>query len=181
MDELKEKTSERLQTLLKSRKMKAAELARISYVSADTISKVIRKKELLSIKNALLIARALGVSLDYLYGNSDVENTEQYALDIMNKHISSFVRKSVFGGSALNKSISFSAAYFNYLDGVCEAKKADIKEELRQIWLKEIETDFLNTIKDDTTQGVEYALIKQELLTKEVLDQLEKAKREMDG
>ena len=55
-------------------------------LSADTISKAITLKTL-SIRNAIKISKAFGVSLDYIYGNSNIINIQQYALDLINKQI----------------------------------------------------------------------------------------------
>lgn len=182
MDELKKIMSERLKKLLDGRKIKAAELARISYVSSDTISKVIRKRELLSIKNALLISNALGVSLDYIFGNSNVENIEQYVLDVINKHVPRRHKKLLWGNHPYSfLSIAVSEALSTYWGQIEIISTTSIEPDLREDWLKRENNKLLQAFKNDTPieNSKEYALIPVELLTEEILNQLQVVRCEM--
>lgn len=79
--------SERLTALKESKNLSQKDMAEKCDLSADTISKAITAKETLSIRNAIKISKAFGVSLDYIYGNSNIINIQQYALDLINKQI----------------------------------------------------------------------------------------------
>ena len=66
--------SERLTALKESKNLSQKDMAEKCDLSADTISKAITAKETLSIRNAIKISKAFGVSLDYIYGNSNIIN-----------------------------------------------------------------------------------------------------------
>lgn len=179
MDELKEIVSKRLTELLILKDFSQADLSRESGVSKDTISKAINKKGTLSVNMAKRISKALGISLDYLYGNSDVESIPQHVLDIMEKHISSYNRKSVWGSDSLIMSISLSQPLATYLEAICEAEKVKMPDYVRGNWLQDEKERFLQAIENDTKEKIEYALIKHIFLTDKVLEQLSIAKDEI--
>lgn len=174
MDELKEMVSKRLTELLKKQDFSQAALAERSGVSKDTISKAINKGTL-SVKVAKLISKATGVSLDYLYGNSDVFDIHQYSLDIIEKHISAFNRTSGYGNEAQIATISLSEPLSQYLEAICNAEKAP--ESVREHWLHIAKEEFLQSIEKDAEQKTKYALIKHMFLTDEVLEQLAVARK----
>ena len=99
MDNIKSIVADRLQKALDNKQFTQTMLEEKSQVAKSTISKAINKGEL-SVKMAKKISKALNVSLDYLYGNDDVENLSQYVLDTMMKHISAYNRKSVWDGDS---------------------------------------------------------------------------------
>lgn len=180
MSEEKEIVAKRLTELLKLRDFSQADLSRKSGVSKDTISKAINNGTL-SVKIAKLISKALGVSLDYLYGNSDIESIPKYAFDIIMRHISSLNRKSAWGGDSLISTVSVSQPLAAYLEAICEAGKAKMPDNVREDWLQDEKERFIQAIENDTGQKVEYALIKHVFLTSKVLEQIAAAKEEMRG
>lgn len=180
MNELRETVSSQMTELLKLSDLSQAALAKESGVSKSTISKAINEGKL-SVKTALKISASVGLSLDFLYGRSDVTSTSKYAFDILNKHILAFNKKSVWNGKTAIAAISFSQLYSAYLEKVCEAKNANVSEKVRSEWLQEAAEDFLKEIETDTDQRVDYALVDIGLLTDKVFEQLEIAKREIQG
>lgn len=180
MSEQKEIIAERLTALLKLKDFSQAALANKSGVSKTTISRAINDG-VLSVKIAKLLSKTLGVSLDYLYGNSDIESIPQYAFDILMKHISSFNRKSSWGGDSLIATISISQQLAAYLEAICEAEKSNASDKIREDWRQDAKEKFLQVIENETEQKVEYALVKHEFLTDRVLEELATAKEEMQG
>lgn len=180
MDEIKAIIAERLTESLKRKDFSQADLSIESGVSKSTISKAINK-EGLSVKMAKHISKALGVSLDYLYGNSNIENLQHYALDTMTRHISAYNQKSVWGGDSMISSVSISQSLSEYLQAIFEAGKTNMPDHVRESWLREEKEKFLQTIDVDTKHKVDYALIKKTLLTDKVLEQIVADKAEMQG
>lgn len=178
MSEHREIVAERLTELLKLKDFSQADLARKSGVSKTTISKAINDG-VLSVKIAKLLSKTLGVSLDYLYGNSDIESIPQYVFDVLMKHVSSFNRKSLWGGDSLIATISISQQFVAYLESICEAEKSNASDKVRKDWRQDAKEKFLQVIENDTKQKVEYALVKHEYLTDKVLEQLASAKEEI--
>ncbi len=180
MGEHREIVAKRLTESLKLKDFSQTDLARESGVSKTTISKAINDG-ILSVKIAKLLSKALGVSLDYLYGNSDIESIPQYAFDVLTKHVSSFNRKSLWGGDSLIATISISQQYVAFLETICDAEKSNASDKIRKDWRQDAKEQFLQVIENDTEQKVEYALIKHEYLTDKVLEQLAVAKEEIKG
>ena len=67
------KFGEKITKLKKLKKMSQVELAKVTGISRDAISKYERGDVLPSVEYAKRIADALGVSLDYLVSDSDQE------------------------------------------------------------------------------------------------------------
>lgn len=180
MSELKVIVAERLTELLRQQDFSQADLARESGVSKSTISKAINK-EGLSVNMAKQISKTLGVSLDYLYGNSPVGSLPQYALDTMAKHLSAYNSKSIWGNNLTISTISISQPLSEYLEAVFEASKPNVPDYVRKSWLQKEKEKFLQLIDNDTEHKVEFALIKHVFLTEKVLDQIAADKDEMQG
>lgn len=150
--------SERLTALKESKNLSQKDMATECGLSADTISKAITAKETLSIRSAIKISNAFNVSLDYIYGNSDIVNIQQYALDLINKQIEFETTKPTRERPDIFTTISFSKKLDNYLRAIDEIDKNNImSDELKEMYRKEVTDNFINALKNDTdTEMVHY-------------------------
>lgn len=178
MNEIQEITANRIQSLLKKHKMSQVELAQKSELSKGTISKAAARGEL-SKESAKRIASALGVSLDFLYGNSDVESIEEYALTLVEQHISSFASKMSGVYNGMVAGISLSPALASYLEQSAEIKKAPLPERVRTDGLYELKQSFLQQMEMDLGEKKCYVLIDARLYTADVERAIAKAESEI--
>ena len=92
MFRLNEIISERLRPLVNAqkykngKKKKQQDIANEWNVSKNVLSKAINGLGL-SVDNAINISQELGLSLDYIYGQSDYKTIEDCVIDIIEKHI----------------------------------------------------------------------------------------------
>lgn len=179
----KEIVANRLKVLLAKAGITQKKLSDISGVSKDTISKAVNKGEL-SVKCAKLIAAALNVSLDYLYGHSQLQNAQEYALEIMVKHIDIRATKSYYDQNQLISSVAFSKPFAEYLDAMHSAEKSTgIPTTIKSQWQDEVRKKFLEAIDIESTEKKAYALIDLNLLSPNILsllkENVEEASRQL--
>lgn len=143
--------SERLTALKESKNLSQKDMAEKCDLSADTISKAITAKETLSIRNAIKISKAFGVSLDYIYGSSNIINIQQYALDLINKQIEFETTKPTRERTDIFTTISFSKKLDDYLRAIDEINKNDImSDKLKAMYRQEVTDKFINSLKEDS-------------------------------
>ena len=169
MGSIKDIVADRLKKAMGNKQFSQIQLAVESDSSPSTISKAVTKGEL-SVNTAKRIAQALGVSLDYLYGNDDIESISQFAFDTMLRHISAYNRKSVWGSDSVIASVSISQPLSAYLEAICNSEKAEAPDSVRELWQADAKEKLLQQIDDDTMEKEEYALIKHIFLTEKVLE-----------
>ena len=180
MDELKATISERLIIQLIRKDFSQADLVKASKVGKSTISKAINRGGL-SVNKGKQIAKALGVSSDYLYGKDDVESIPQFAFDTMLRHISAYNGKSVWGSDSVIASVSISQPLSAYLEAIYNSEKSEVPDHIRELWQTEAKEKFLQQIDKDTIQKEEYAFIKHVFLTDKVLEVIASEKDGMQG
>lgn len=178
MNEIQEIAANRIQSFLKKHKMSQVELARKSGLSKGTINKAVKGGGL-SKESSMRIASALGVSLDFLYGNSDVESIEEYVLTLMEQHINSFASKMSGVYDGMVAGISLSPALASYLEQSAEIKKAPLPERVRADGLYELKQRFLQQMKMNFDEEKHYVLIDARLYTADVERAIAKAESEI--
>lgn len=125
-------------------------------LSKDVISRAFNGKGV-SLTTALALCKYFNISMDYLFGASEYENTEQcernYAIDTFKKHIST---KKIDNGNP-TKVTNVSEPLDNYLEVVDEHENIKtMSPELKKQWIQEAENEFLKVIDKTPTKFVEY-------------------------
>lgn len=77
MDELLEYHKERIQKIIKLYKMNNYELSKLTKVNQNSIDAYRYSRRIPKIKTAIAIATTFGISLDWLYGFTDMPYTEE--------------------------------------------------------------------------------------------------------
>lgn len=169
-EDLKSTISKNLKKLMKRDDIKnQAGLSRKCGISTSTISKILNG-HILTPKNALIISKSCGVSLDFLYGNSEYEDISEDALEIVKKHISpALYPKTFHDGKYSIKTIRFSQCYSTYLNAVFDMLSSSIPEEARDMCLKKAEAALLASLQNDQEKPIEYALIPIDRLHNQLL------------
>ncbi len=180
MNDVKETVKKRIHLLLKKHNITQKELAEKSGLTAAIINKAVVKGEL-SINSALQISAALDISLDYIYGNTEVDSYKQYAFDIIEKHIHGAIIKSMWGDDIAVSGLVISKALAQYLYGCNEAKGSKgLFDDIRNQWIGRLADAFMKVIDVTPTETCKVVLIEPELYTSEVHAQIENAKREIN-
>lgn len=151
MNEIREMTAKRICILMDKHKKSQAQLARESELSKGTINKAVKNGEL-SIKSAKRIAAVFGVSLDYLYGNSNIESERDCAFAIVERHIGTFSHKMSGTFNGIVAGISLSKRLGAYIEQSAEIKRAPLPEHIKKEVLKEVRQAFLQEIENDVTE-----------------------------
>jgi len=134
IETLRETISQRLRQLISIPEIGTKKaLAEKSQISRSTLSKVLNKKEMLSINNAILIAQNCGITLDYIYGLNDQPYLEQSVVELLEQHISAQTSKErvpLSGGDEVYNipTITMSKSFKAYLDAIRNAEKLNDKD-----------------------------------------------------
>ena len=146
MKELRKVVAQRLLELKKSKNISSQkEFAEMCGLSADTISKVINQRGNLSIKNAKQISKHMGVSLDYIYGNSDSEDMSSYAVDVINKHL----RFAIIDD--FDSELESSDILKKYLQTLYDTEHHEtMPDELKQKWIESVKNEFIAALRNGT-------------------------------
>lgn len=175
---LKENVSNRINFLLKRDGMSQKALAEKSGLTTAVINKATKGE--LSVNSALLISKVFGVSLDYIFGNSDIDDKRQFVLDVLLKHIYMLSLKSVWGGDWINGCLTISKPLSQFFEAMNEAISAKtIPNDFRKDWINRVRRDFLNVIMDIPKEKQDFVLLDQNLYTNEVANAVEKAKEKL--
>lgn len=180
---LKSTVAERLKSLMEKKNLNQTEFSEITGISKDTVSKLVNENYSLSILNALLISEKFGVSLDYLYGRCEEENSNQYALEILQRHFCAYKEKEPWQENAPAAAyISFSTALADFLDRLTNLKEAKIPEDLRKEGVQRAKKTFISVIENEPENPRKYVLIDYHLFaTGEIQKAIDKAKEEISG
>lgn len=181
MEDLKIIVAQRLKQLIESRNISQSEFAKLTGISKDTVSKLVNGKYSLSIPNAIRISDEFQVSLEYLYGRETEENRMQYALDILLKHFPVCKDKSFWDISRPEVHIMCSPALAELLNKLSTYQDAQLPDDiLLELEQREKKT-FLSVIEDTPkdTDTKKYLLLDANYCTPEVMEVIEKAKKEI--
>lgn len=178
MNETERIIAERIQLLIKKYNFSQVILAEKCELSKSTVSKAAKRGKL-SLKSAKRIARALGVSLDYLYGNSEIENAQEYAFSLMEQHVSAFARNMSGPYNGIISGISLSPAFRDYLEKSAEIKKAPLSKRVCEDGLCEVKQTFLQKIGECSGDNKDYVLIDYRFYTPDVESAIKKAIEEI--
>lgn len=183
VDELKVIVAQRLKSLMENNNLNQSEFSEKTGISKDTVSKLVNKSYSLSIPNALLISEKFGVSLDYLYGRCEEENSNQYALEILQRHFCAYKEKEPWQENIPAAAyISFSTALADFLDILTNLKEAKIPEDLRKEGVQRAKKTFLSVIEDEPENPRKYVLVDYHLFaTGEIQKAIDKAKEKING
>lgn len=174
MSDNKEIVKTRMEKILNSTEKNQKELAEMCGILPNDISKAISKGDL-SVSKAMKISQATGFSLDYIYGNSDIENIQRYVLDTMEQHIYPHISRISESDELkyLIPSLSTSPSLNAYFKAIFEVEKMkyfdsnqieNFKQEKRDKFFETIRTDKVDKFNDTNT----YALVThKKLLSKE--------------
>lgn len=171
MSNLKEVVSKRLQKVIEETEISQVKFSQKCGISKDTVSKAITKKGTLSVKNALLIASACGVSLDYLYGNSEIINIPRQVFSILSRHVLPGVSLQKFHDNAyIIPTVKMLKCFTKYLDDAWAAQQPSTPVNVREFWLQQAADDLLAAIQSGTeSECTEFVLVPLHLLKDETL------------
>lgn len=178
MYDFKKEVAQRLKELLKSKNLSQIQFANETGLSKDTVSKLLRRKIVLSIQNALQISEVFGVSLDYLYGKIDVETQNQYALEILLNHFKFSSGTINFPNPITEAYLSVSPAMADFLNAFSRVEKAQPPDDIRADWEKREKDKFLGLIATETEDSEQLVLINKNYYTDTVAAAVKKV---MDG
>lgn len=181
MENLRGIVAQRLKSLLRSNNLSQKQFAEKASLSKDTVSKLLNENMTLSVPNAIRISQAFGVSLDYLYGRSEEENRNQYALEILLKHFCAIKEKSYWGTSSIEVHISISPELGALLETITDLMEARIDDDLRREGIHRAKAAFLQVIDNPHEKPKKYVLFDPDLYTDEVRDAIKKAKENRRG
>lgn len=171
--------AERINLLLKNNGMTQKALADKCGLATAIINKAAKGD--LSIKSALIISEALGVSLDYLYGRSEEENRNQYALEILLKHFHAVEEKSYWNTSSVEVHISISLELCALLETITDLMEARIDDDLRMEGIQRAKAAFLQVIDTPSRKPKKYVLLDPNFYTSEVKAAIKDVKENMRG
>lgn len=159
--------------LLKREDISQADLARKTHISKATVSKMFTAGTL-SAENAVKIAKAYKVTLEFLYGLEGKESLQEYAIDTIGRHLKAATKSISFGKkSRVCKALSVSTSLSEYLEKTLEAEQSSAPCELKNEWLQFIRNSFLTCVDDADSKYKEYALIETKYLSDTVLDEID--------
>lgn len=158
-NEFNDIVAKRLEKALDNRKLKQKDLSNLTGIKPDVISKIKNGHMNLTLERAWLIAKALNVSIDYLYGNSDYETPEQHAVGIIEKHI--FVDTKSMFATNMNELV-ISKHIDNYFKAICDAQTNEIMQngneglnELKELYKQKAREYLVNIFKTDKENYIE--------------------------
>ncbi len=144
---------ERIKEILSITQKNQKELAEMCGVSTNDISKAVNKGEL-SVNKAIQISNSTGFTLDYIFGNNECKNAQQYAqqqvIAFINKHIIFNSTKPTKTNPRFTQAINISEPLITYIEAVCEINNSTfIPDNSRDNLLQEIRNTFLKTIENN--------------------------------
>lgn len=153
MKNINKKISERIRQLVEAKKNETRPrknqqtIANEWDVSKNVLSKACTGRGL-TVENALKISKREGVSLDFIYANSDEKNKFYSTFNIINKHLVFNVQKQKLDTRPSSSSLSISEPLVKYLESICELNNCEsVPENARKEWQKNIEKDFLEILE----------------------------------
>lgn len=174
--DVKEIVAKRINLLLKNNGMTQKALADKCGLATAIINKATKGD--LSVKSATKISKALGVSLDYLFGISDFENPALQFLSILKNYVCYKPITFTFGEQRyLLPGMSLSKSFDSYYCSVYQSKLGGIPDEYNQ-WLSALQQQLVDVIQQDKSETkVQYALYPTAGMEEEIAQKLEAIQR----
>lgn len=135
-------------------------IAKLCGVSPNTFSKACHGN--LSVNTAKKISKALGISLDYIFENSECLNTQEENVSFLDRHIiPNFHDETLMGVLYSIPTVNFSSALIDYLKLLREAKLQNASTDFS----KQALDGFIKSSQDSPLSFHEYILIPIEKCT----------------
>ena len=156
--------AERINKLIEESNLSGNAFAKQCDLSPNTISQA-RKGERLSLNSAKMIAKACNVTLDYLFGASEVKNIEYISVEAINKHISPTTANVDTSRDEYSlPALEISVAFDEYLVGSRNATAPFLPEKLRESFQEQLQRDFVGVITEEVKERHKYVIIPIDIL-----------------
>ncbi len=163
--ELMDMVVKRLKAIMEDNNLTQKELAGKCFFSPDIISKAMTKRNLLSIKHAKMIANSMHVSLDYIYGESDVSSMEQESINITETQLAPHKSRIQIGDNVYSlMTINFSNSLEEYFDIICALQDTKFDKDLCAKQLERKRKALLKSLQDKKDTSNEYILLPKDLI-----------------
>lgn len=155
----------RLKAIMEDNNLTQKQLAEKCFFSPDVISKAKTKRNLLSVKHAKMIANSMHVSLDYIYGESDVSSVEQESINITETQLAPHKINIHIGDNVYSlMAINFSNRLEEYFEIICALQDTKFDKDLCEKQLKRKREALLKSLQDKEDTPNEYIILPKDLI-----------------
>lgn len=163
--ELMDIVAKRLGTIMEDNNLTQKELAEKCFFSPDVISKAITKRNLLSVKHAKMIANNMHVSLDYIYGESNVSSMEQESINLTETQLAPHKINIHIGDNVYSlMAINFSNCLEEYFEIICALQDTKFDKDLCEKQLERKRKALLKSLQDKDSTFNEYIILPKDLI-----------------